>query len=228
MKTLIDIGDDPDGIFKDFFCGSASTAHAIIQQNMSDMGSRKFIMVQMPEFTDNPNFSNIADLGKERINRSIKQITNQNNDQSSLFSHETADVDLGFKVFKYDRSNFKDWSKDIEIDRKNLTGLFDNMDNPLRDEWTKEGLISELLLLEGFPLTSDVTYLEDYRDNELYNISAPDWCTHELFICLDAEIHNNTIRHLEMAEDDIFICLDSALTDELKVRIQDKFNVHVI
>jgi adenine-specific DNA-methyltransferase len=59
-------------------------------------------------------------------------------------------------------------------------------------------------------------------------VSAPDFCTHNLYICLDETIQSATIELLSMEKEDIFVCLDSALSDELKARVQDKFNVHVI
>jgi len=102
------------------------------------------------------------------------------------------------------------------------------MNDTLKLNWKKENLISELLLLEGFPLTSFVTYLEDHLKNEVYRVSAPDWCAHDLYICLDETIDPTTVSLLTMQKEDIFICLDSALSDELKARLQDRFNVHVI
>jgi adenine-specific DNA-methyltransferase len=62
----------------------------------------------------------------------------------------------------------------------------------------------------------------------VYRVTAPDFCAHDLFVCLDETVQPVTIDLLTMEKEDIFICLDSALSDELKARVQDKFNVHVI
>lgn len=232
LRRILEIGgNEEDAIVLDFFAGSATTAHAVLNKNAEDNSNLKFIMVQLPEMTNRSDFPRVTDIGKERIRRVIANILKDKQDEidnTPLFTVEKDTSYLGFKVFRTAPSAFKKLQIEDYVDESLLPSLFDEMNSPLYSDWKKENLISELLLLEGFPLTSTITYLEDFHDNELYKISAPDWCTHELYICLDAKIHNNTIRHLEMDEDDIFICLDSALTDELKVRIQDKFNVHVI
>ena len=136
--------------------------------------------------------------------------------------------DLGFKVFEYSRSNFKQWKPLQEEKPDALTPLFDNLSNPLIQSWKKEDLLSEVLLMEGFPLTSKVTYLENLLKNQVYQVTAPDFCEHDLFVCLDETLQLATIDLLKMEKEDIFICLDSALSDELKARLQDQFNVHVI
>lgn len=225
-KQLIQALSPNDSIVLDFFSGSGTTAHAVLELNLMEDSKRKFITVQIPEKIDHKKYKTIFEVGKSRVAKVIKNLEINSDEQTPLFNQ--LEHKLGFRVYKYSPSNYKHWDLSSSRDATIPTSLFEETTDPLLEGWKKENLISELLLLEGFPLTSDVTYLEDYRDNEVYNISALDWCTHELYICLDAEIHNNTIKHLEMDEDDIFICLDSALTDELKVRIQDKFNVHVI
>jgi len=234
---LIRIASSENDIILDFFAGSGTLGEAVIKANLEDEGSRTFILIQMLEQKnknvagEETGFQTISELSKERLRRVInKTIKEEQQNQKSLpfFENSRFLNQLGFKSFKSTKSNIRSWIPEEINAEKTIVSLFDDFSESLVSNWKKEDLLSELLLLEGFPLTSTITYLEDFRDNELYKISAPDWCTHELYICLDAEIHNNTIRHLEMAEDDIFICLDSALTDELKVRIQDKFNVHVI
>ena len=230
-KKLIKAFSESDSIILDFFAGSGTTGHAVLDLNYSEDSDRKFILVQLPEKVEASEFHNIAEIGKARIRRAIEKFYSHDDKTiapSPLFQDGELRLDLGFRVFSYSPSAFKKWDSSEEENIERLPTVFQDFMNPLVLNWNKTNLMSELLLIEGFPLTSTMTYLEDFHDNELYNISAPDWCTHELYICLDAKIHNNTIRHLEMAEDDIFICLDSALTDELKVRIQDKFNVHVI
>lgn len=115
-----------------------------------------------------------------------------------------------------------------EGDAETLAPLFENFSDPLISGWKKENLMSEILLLEGFPLTSKVTYQEALLQNEFYQVSAPGFCDHDLFVCLDPALDPLTIKLLTLAKEDILICLDTALTDELKSAVQDKFNVHVI
>ena len=185
-------------------------------------------MVQLPEKTEDLNFSNISELAKERIRRSIKKMSTQTINQNTLFKDVESNQDLGFKVFKYSSSNIKQWKSPKGENTEVIAPLFENMSEPLIAGWKKENLMSEILLLEGFPLTSNVEDLEDYLENVVYRVSAPGWCNHDLFVCLDESLQSVTVDVLKMEKGDIFICLDSALSDELKTRLQDQFNVHVI
>ena len=232
IRRMLDIGANKNNsIVLDFFAGSATTAHAVLEKNIKDHTNIKFIMVQLPEKTNLNNYSTVADIGKERIRRVIKSIETTNSEEASktpLLQNEQTNLDLGFKVFKYSRSNYKQWKPLQEESAESLTPLFDNLSDPLVQGWKKEDLLSEVLLMEGFPLTSKVSFLEDLLKNQVYRISAPDFCAHDLFVCLDETVQPVTIDLLTMEKEDIFICLDSALSDELKARVQDKFNVHVI
>ena len=231
LKYLLRPFSTGNEIVMDFFSGAASTAQAIIDMNIEDNGKRKFVMVQLPEKTLNPDYSTISEIGKERIRRVIKGIEVKKRGETNkapLLDYNQPQIDLGFKVFKYNHSNFKQWKPQQDENAEVITSLFDNLSDPLIQGWKKEDLLSEVLLLEGFPLTSEVTYLEELLKNQVYRMSAPDFCAHNLFVCLDETVQPVTIDLLTMGKEDIFICLDSALSDELKARVQDKFNVHVI
>lgn len=231
ISHLLELSDCTNEIILDFFSGSSTTAQAIFNFNQKENRNNKFILVQWPELTGNDGFPRITEIGKERIRRVITNIKETNNREASktpLLPHEQLQIELGFKVYKYNRSNYKQWKSLQEENIDTLTPLFDNVSNPLIPDWEKEGLLSEILLLEGFPLTSKVTYLENLLQNQVYTVNAQDFCTYNLFICLDASINPATINLITLEKDDIFICLDSALNDELKANIQDKFNVHII
>ena len=141
LKKTITIGSDKDSIVLDFFSGSATTAHAVMQLNAEDGGNRKFIMVQLPELTDEKSeaykagYKNICEIGKERIRRAGKKIK----EESPL---TTQDLDIGFRVFKCESSNYKDvvfapkdysqetldlFVDNIKDDRTDLDLLFDCM-----------------------------------------------------------------------------------------------------
>lgn len=215
----------------DFFAGSCTTAHAVLETNMQEGSNRKFLVIQLPETTDNPGFPSITEIGKERIHRAIEKLNKDFEDKVKelpLLQTDQKMRDLGFKVYKYSRSNFKQWKPTQSENEEALTSLFDNISDPLIQDWKKEDLLSEILLLEGFPLTSKLCYFEDLTQNQVYKVIAPDFCEYNLFVCLDGNIHPATIDLLKMEDEDIFVCLDSALSDELKARLQDQFNVHVI
>lgn len=138
MNRFISIGSEKDSIILDFFSGSATTAHAVMQLNAEDGGNRKFILVQLPEETTEDSeaykagYKNICEIGKERIRRAGKKIK----EESPL---TTQDLDTGFRVFRVDSSNYeevehtpKDWNQDqldlflnnIKSDRTDLDLLF--------------------------------------------------------------------------------------------------------
>ena len=116
-------------IVLDFFSGSASTAHAVMQRNAEDGGNRKFIMVQLPEPTDEKSeaykagYVNASEIGKERIRRAGEKIKEENKDKDNI-----ENLDIGFKVFKLDTSNIRKWQPDYD----NLEqSLLDYVDNPM-------------------------------------------------------------------------------------------------
>ena len=114
------------------------------------------------------------------------------------------------------------------LEGNNIQFLFDEFSRTTIRSSDHEAVMSEIFLQEGFPLTTKVEVQEDFYQNKLYRVTAPDFCKHSLFVCLDEQVHPNTVDLLTMEKEDIFVCLDSALNDVLKTRLQDRFNVHVI
>ncbi len=228
-----------EGIVLDFFAGSSTTAHAVLQQNRENGANYQFIMVQLPEPTppDSParqaGFTTIAEIGKERIRRVIRKLSEAENGQLSLPSSVNAQPSsLGFRVFKLARSHFKPWSPLQPAPAERLDDLFQQSASPLIPGWTPEGLLTEILLLEGFPLDSVLVRLQDaFPQNAVQRVTHPD-VGHELFVCLDESLHPSTVERLLsgnfLRREDIFICLDAALTDEAKVRLDDALRLKVI
>ncbi len=156
----------------DFFSGSGTTAHAVMQLNAEDGGSRRFICVQLPEETDEKSearkagFNTIAEIGKERIRRAGRQISDGLQDGS--------EIDTGFKVFKLAESGFKQWRQPAGTDAESLQGeLLLNIDSVL-SETSSENLLYELMLRMGLKLTckvslsDDVYFVEDEDTGGLY------------------------------------------------------------
>ncbi|WP_455538727.1 hypothetical protein [Terrisporobacter sp.] len=119
--------DDNEGIVLDFFSGSASSAHAIMQLNKEE-GNRKFIMVQLPELTEEKSeaykagYKNICEIGKERIRRAGDKIVSENKNKEGF-----ENLDIGFKVFKLDSSNLKSWDSSMENLEQNLLNMESNL-----------------------------------------------------------------------------------------------------
>ena len=145
LEHLIDICNEDQGLYLDFFAGSASFGHAIYKANM-DGGNRKFILTQLPEKCDSSSsahkagYENIADIGIERIRRAAKKIKDEKPDYNG---------DLGFKVFKLDSSNIKRWDADFDTLEQDLVDAADYLVEGRSDE----DVLYELCLKLGLDLS---------------------------------------------------------------------------
>ena len=159
LERMINLSLNSDGIVMDFFSGSGTTAHAVMQLNAEDGGSRRFICVQLPEETDEKSearkagFDTIAEIAKERIRRAGRQISDGLQDGS--------EIDTGFKVFKLAESGFKQWRQPEQADTEALQReLSLNIDSVL-SETPSENLLYELMLCMGLKLTCKVSFSDD-------------------------------------------------------------------
>ncbi|MDO5050770.1 MAG: site-specific DNA-methyltransferase, partial [Moraxella equi] len=149
IKNILFLTTKKDDITLDFFAGSATTAHAVMQLNSEDNGNRQFIMVQLPELTDEKSeaykagFKTISDISKERIRRAGAKIKAENPDKM---------LDTGFKVFKLSDSNFKAWQIDDDDIAKQLEMYID----PLIENANEIDIVYELLLRMGLKLTATI------------------------------------------------------------------------
>lgn len=212
-----------EDIVLDFFAGTCTTAESVLELNREDNGNRRFIMVQLPEPIENENYSTISDIGRERIRRAIVNMKEDVDGKLELHPEE----DLGVKCYRLDRSSYKDWQPYEGEETAQLESLFDRFETPLVEGWLKENLLTEILLLQGFPLDSRIVPLEAIQGNTVQRVHA-EAVAHELFVCLDEQVSDETIQHLHLRSEDIFVCLDSALSDEAKIRLSDQCNLKVI
>jgi len=216
LKQIISLIDIPNLICLDFFAGSCTTAHALLELNAQDNHKRQYIMVQLPELTlkdstaKKAGYNTIAEIGKERIRRAIK-----------IMKTEATKGDLGFKVFKLTYSNYKAWEDYHGEDIKQLEMLFDGAETPLNEGWTPESLLTEIMLIQGFPLDSTLIAQPECKENKLTIVTAPA-IEHRLLTCLDEKIREDTLTRLKFNAGDIFVCLDSAVTDQAKMRLANK------
>ncbi|MEG2164178.1 MAG: site-specific DNA-methyltransferase [Bacteroidales bacterium] len=171
VKKCLQIGSskDSDDIILDFFSGSGTTAHAVMQLNAEDGGNRKFICVQLPEVTDEKSeaykagYKNICEIGKERIRRAgVKVVSEQ---KADLFDKDDKKLDTGFKVFKLDTSNLKTWdstpinssdTEQIDLFMERLNGMVET----IKADRTQTDMVYEVMLKMGIPLTYSVTEVE--------------------------------------------------------------------
>lgn len=227
LKRILKLatGSEDQDIILDFFAGSGSTAHAVMDLNSEDGGNRQFIVVQLPEPTNRTDYATIAQITAERIRRAGTKIAETQ--QGKLPDPESFPLDVGFKYFCFATSNFKIWQDYDGENPAQLQTLFDQFETPLVDGWQPENLLTEVMLQLGFPLDSTIDPLAEFSANALQRVTS-DFHAHSLFTCFDTTIADETINALALGSEDIFVCLDSALTDESKARLSDVCNLRTI
>ena len=183
---MVNFATSEEDIVLDFFSGSATTAHAVMQLNAEDGCNRRYIMVQLPEPTDEKSeaykagYKNISDIGKERILRAGEKIKSELKSNKSGNDDEIAldNLDIGFKIFKLDSSNIKKWNPDYDDIEKSL---FAHIDNFVEGR-TELDIVYEIMLKMGLDLSYSV---DEYQvaGKKVYSIGLG-----ALLICLDNEI----------------------------------------
>ena len=228
---------EAEGIILDFFAGSGTTAQATLELNAKDGGNRKFILVQLPEKTDNPNFPTIADITRERVRRVIAKLAAAEKARANAPLQASIDLassdsphpsplpggegtktpDLGFRAFRLAASNFRVWDAALAKDAMALAEQIalhaDNVDGTA----ASGALLYELILRAGLPPSSNVAKVE---------ISAPDdspkttgrtkpWEAFsvndgQLLVCVEAAVTPALIRALIARKPKTLVCLDKA------------------
>ncbi len=196
-----------NAIIMDFFSGSGTTAHAVMKLNAEDGGTRKFIMVQLPETTQEDSeaykagYRNICEIGKERIRRAGEKIK-----QEILEKDPTIDVnklDIGFKVFKLDTSNIKVWDGTKEISG----GLLDDSNNVIKKDRQLLDVVYELMLIYGV-FTEQIEEIK-VNGKTIYSIA-----NHFLMICLFEEINQKDIKEIIKLSPKNIIFNDAGFKDD--------------
>ena len=245
IEYLVGLCLAKDAVILDFFSGSCTTAHAVLKLNKRDNGRRKFILVQLPEPCEENSeafkagYKNIADIGKERISRVIKKIQDDLDNEDPI-SPPKPDIDLGFKVFKLDKSNFKIWDGNIAHKpiQEQLKLAIDHIDPNSKEE----DILYEILLKSGFELTTPVEKLT-VEGKKVYSVAEGkkvysvaegkkvySVAEGALLICLEKNLTKNLIRAIAEKEPHRVVCLDSGFkgNDQLKtnaVQIMKSFKV---
>ena len=195
ILNTIYMGSDSDSVILDFFSGSATTAHAVMQLNAEDGGKRKFIMVQLPEDCDpkseayKAGYKNICEIGKERIRRAGKKILEERG-QASLLDDGAA-LDTGFRVFKVDDTNMKDVDRPAaEYTQEMLPELESN----IKDDRTDLDLFFGSILAWGLPLSMP------YKSEDIDGCTVHNYNDGQLIACFDEDIPESVIKHIAAAK----------------------------
>jgi adenine-specific DNA-methyltransferase len=250
IEELIDQVSEKDDIILDFFAGSGSLGHAIAELNQKDGGDRKYILVQIPEATDEKSevykagYKKISDITIERNKRVIVKIEKElaqtakkkeGELQLDAVSEPTNNNylpinNLGFKVFKLQKSNFPrvEFAPDPELsDVENLQLLkkyIADKESQLVNAFNKDELMTEILLKNNFSLNYKTEIQPLFKKNEIFLASDDE---KETLICLDVSIDLDTVDYFKTNTEQKFICLERALDTTKKYNLKhylgDKF-----
>ena len=216
LVELLKLGTDDSGIVLDFFAGSGSTAHAVMELNRQDGGHRKYVLAQLPEPCSADSeaaklgFKTIADLTKERIRRVVKKLNAVESEM--LAAAGSSPQDRGFRVFTLDQSNLQTWDAAAPKDGKALEEQMFNHVEHIREGRSESDLLYEILLKSGFPLTTPVETLT-LADKKVFSVAGG-----ALMLCLERPLTMEVIRAIAEKTPERVVCLDAGFAgnDQLK------------
>ncbi|MFZ3208678.1 MAG: site-specific DNA-methyltransferase [Geobacteraceae bacterium] len=179
LESLISFATDTDAVILDFFAGSGSLGHAVLNLNRKDKGNRRFVMLQLPEPCDEKSgaykagLRTIAEITKERTRRVIKKLNDEEAAKpQGLFDVAALKQDRGFRVFKLSESNFKPWNADLPHDAPALERQLELHIDHIRDGRTAADLFYEILLKSGYPITTTFEKLA-LTHNPIPHLTSP-------------------------------------------------------
>ena len=206
LKYLLTVANcEKDAIILDFFSGSATTAHAVMQLNAEDGGHRKFIMVQLPEKTDEKSeaykagYKNICEIGKERIRRAGRKIK----EDAGLTA--PADLDTGFRCLRLDDSNMKPvYYTPNEVSQQDLFSLVDNV----KPDRTPEDLLFQVMLDLGVLLSSHIE-VKEIAGKKVFNVAEG-----FLMACFDHDVTEETVKAIAQMKPYYAVFRDSSMAND--------------
>lgn len=215
IKRMIFLSTNKKDTILDFFAGSSSTAHSVMQQNLEDSGNRKFIMVQLPEPCDEKSeackagYNNICEIGKERIRRAGEKIKAENKDEENINA-----LDIGFRVFKVDSSNMKDVY--YSADEYNQD-MLDFLESNIKEDRTDLDLLYGVMLDWGLPLSLK------HKIETVYGVTIHTVDEGSLVACFDEEITEDVVREIAKRQPLRVVFKDSSFANS-----PDKINISEI
>ena len=209
MLSLVSTEENSKGIILDFFAGSGTTAHAVLDLNKQDGGNRKFILVQLPEPTGRADYPTISEITKERVRRVIKKLNDEDGNEKNQ--------DRGFRVFKLAESNFTPWDGSIGQSPEALSHQIEMHIEHIRQGRTDQDILYEILLKSGFPLSIPVETIQ-VDGKTVYSI-------HDgiMLVCLDRNLSMPLVQAIvdRLPERVVFLDEGFAGNDALKVNAKE-------
>lgn len=198
IERILEIATDKEDYILDFFSGSATTAHAVMKRNLTDNSSRKFIMVQLPETIQNAQYSNICEVGEERICRAGKKIKEEN-------PLTTTDLDIGFRVFKVDSSNMEDvYYRPTDYNQGQMELFADN----IKPDRTPEDLLFQVMLDLGILLSSDIQETK-IAGKKVFSVADG-----YLIACFDKDVTEETVKAIAQKQPVYAVFRDSSMASD--------------
>ena len=216
IKLFVDSSTktDKEAVILDFFSGSATTAHAVMKLNAEDGGHRKFIMVQLPEKTDEKSeaykagYKNICEIGKERIRRAGKQILSAGGGQLSFSEtqpDQSAPIDIGFRCLRLDSSNMENvYYTPEETQQQDLFSLVDNV----KPDRTPEDLLFQVMLDLGVLLSSPIE-VKEIAGKKVFNVADG-----FLLACFDHDVTEETVKAIAQMKPYYAVFRDSSMAND--------------
>lgn len=212
LKEIIIHGSDKNSLILDFFSGSSTTAHAVMQLNAEDGGNRKYIMVQLPEKTPENSearkagYSTICEIGKERIRRAGEKIKKD---------YPNANIDTGFRVFKLDSSNMEDVYYEAEkVSQQDISKTI----SYIKADRSNEDLLFQIILSFGIKLTCNIE-VKKVNNRDVYFVDDT-----YLLVCFEKDIDEKTIEELAKLKPEIMV-FNQDTQDSILANIEQIFKI---
>jgi len=208
IEKIIKYSTNKDSLILDFFSGSATTAHAVMELNAKDDGNRKYIMVQLPEKIDSDKFENICEIGKERIRRAGEKIKED---------YPNSKFDDGFRVLRVDSSNMKDvYHKPEDYSQSFL----DKMESNIKEDRNEEDLLFQVMLSLGIDLSAKI---EKEKINENNVLIVEDGF---LISCFDEEIFEETVESIAKKQPYYAVFSEGKISDSTLANFEQIFDTY--
>lgn len=199
VERILTIATDKDSYILDFFSGSATTAHAVMKKNMEDGGNRKYILVQLPEKGNSPQYETLCEIGKERIRRAGRKIK----EDAGLTA--PADLDIGFRCLRLDESNMKPvYYTPDEVGQQDLFSLVDNV----KEDRTPEDLLFQVMLDLGVLLSSPIE-VKEIAGKKVFNVADG-----FLLACFDHDVTEETVKAIAQMKPYYAVFRDSSMAND--------------
>lgn len=218
IARLIRYCTGPTDIVLDFFAGSGTTAHSVLDLNAKGRSARKFILVQLPEPTNREDYKTIADITRERVRRVIQQFEKESEGKLDLRYDDAQSHEEGFRVFRLAPSNFKVWDAHTDEGVQGVERQMELAVNHIMPDRTADDLFYEILMKSEYPLTAKV---ENFDAAGIPAISVEE---DALIVCVERKVTTEAVAVIAKRKPSKVIFLDEAFSGNDQLKANAKMN----